>query len=280
MKRLAVLNVNDNYLDSFDVGNLPHLTHLYMDRNPLNTFIGYEVCADLECLSMESLSGDIMYCIFKDRNLQNVINNGHLYDLRLAGNSCMNISPFNLRNLDSLDLTGCKLTILPEFLSEAINLSFLSLENNELNNVEYLIHNKKLKTLQISRNRLRNIRSICRVISKLHNLQVLDLRYLENLPRENLFISSEVSGSQLDVLKIVLRVSLILSNSNLKFLNQETITSNDRKNARKRMDILRKYAVDYANRAKVTDGFHGWKPELFPLDDMTVEEDLILEVIN
>ena len=178
-----------------------------------------------------------------------------------------------MNNITFLDLSDCALDKIPNCLSSAPNLTFLSLENNKICDLSNLEANTKIKTLQLSGNLVCNLKETAQLIGRMDELQVLDVR-------NNRFIPSAISNSQLSVLKMVLRVSLIIANENLLVLDQERISSAERKVARKRMEILRKYASNFSQRLNEGESFSEWKPILHPVQDMTVDDDLVLEIVH
>jgi Leucine-rich repeat (LRR) protein len=104
--------------------------------------------------------------------------NCSLSELRLGGNA-PKIDPSWCVNLDSLDLTGCGLDHIPKLLQFASQLTYISIDNNDISDISLLILNRKLKVLQVAKNQLSNICHVSDVIAKLPHISVLDIRYLE-----------------------------------------------------------------------------------------------------
>jgi Leucine-rich repeat (LRR) protein len=210
------------------------------------------------------------------------------------GGNVPKIDPLWVHHLDILDLNGCGLDHVPRLLQYASQLTFLSLENNDIMDMSLLILNRKLKVVQLARNRLSNLIHVSDVVSKLPLLSILDIRYC-SLTRDNQFASPTASQVQKDVANILLRTTIILAGKNLKMLNQEPITHSDRRGAIKKMDTLKRIAMQQ-DQYKTTKSRKNvdqrrlqdwepqpnpdWKPEFYPLEDITVGDDIILEVVE
>lgn len=247
----------------------------FVDRNSISTILGLHDLQQLQVFSCESQIDGKMY--FGLTRVLQRNDTSCLIDLRIGGNTDLFVNNLWCQNLDSLDLNGCQLKFVPEVIRSANRLTFLSLENNEITDIGPLVHNSRLKVLHLARNCIGDLRNTAYVISQLSMLHVLDMRYFV-LTRDNLFVPDSGDENQKEVSMIVLRTSFVLAAKNLKMLNQEPVTTYDRKSAQKKMQTLKRFALEHSQK-QVSQNFNGWKPELYPLVDMTVDDEIILEVI-
>lgn len=140
-----------------------------------------------------------------------------LQELHLFSNQLQSLSPHLLRGvskLDTLDLTGNKLTDQPADVFSHAPLRSLVLKNNQIDraDAEWLNHNSSLTWLDLSGNRLTKMPNA--LLQKLPHLEFLDLsnNHLE-----------KISAGSLDSLTKLERLNL--HNNNLNMLDETILQS-------------------------------------------------------
>lgn len=191
-------------------------------------------------------------------------------ELWASGNKSIDWSHSWTLNLELLDISNCNLDAIPLVVKESSNLLVLNMENNRLSSVIGLDLLKKLQTLNISSNQLTDVSETTKTLGRLAHLSILNVC-------NNSFTSSEPeSKSQAEVADILIETCFVYSCKSLKMFNLEKISSGARKRADRRMNALRLKAASQRRKSNV---FSGWVPGIQPLVDMTIDEDLVLEVL-
>jgi Leucine-rich repeat (LRR) protein len=73
-------------------------------------------------------------------------------------------------------MNGCGLKSIPEAVKMGVNLSFLSLENNNVVDIQGLEKLTKLRVLNLARNSLKDVHKTTQILAQLQ-IQTLDIRW-------------------------------------------------------------------------------------------------------
>ncbi|KAJ3270915.1 hypothetical protein HDV01_007312 [Terramyces sp. JEL0728] len=174
--------------------------------------------------------------------------------------------------LEILEAGGCNLKSIPQILLKCHYLKSIILENNQLSDISVLESLRSLTTVYLSSNNITDITRVCKSLAKLPNLTFLDFR-------GNQIAQETASQSQRYVYNVIIKMLLINSIKTLAFLDLNPITARDRRIAQRRSKVIKKIAGEYSSKAQ-TQWFKNWKPELYPVEDLTVDEELVLQVLN
>jgi Leucine-rich repeat (LRR) protein len=181
------LRLSNNRLSKFDAGVFPSLTLLYLDKNCLSMVDGLGRCTHLEVLSLReqtSLQATEPAPVLH-------IDIGDLKDIRKLFLSSNRLSERILSpsmpalNLQLLDIAACGLDGLPTHFGKSFpNLRVLNLNFNALTELAGMAGMNGLGRLTLVGNRVRRLRTLCQIISKLgrtgrydhSSLKTIDLR--------------------------------------------------------------------------------------------------------
>ena len=115
----------------------------------------------------------------------------------------------DLKSLNYLDISGCKILDIPASIGELTNLEFLNIENSEVESIDPAIGNlSKMTTLNLANNR--NLQSVPETIGNLEKLENLNLWGCKNITRISDGLSKlkqlktiNLSGTQIEKIDFV-----------------------------------------------------------------------------
>ncbi|KAJ3270922.1 hypothetical protein HDV01_007319 [Terramyces sp. JEL0728] len=293
LKCLKILDISFNCLtDLSALSNLYHLEELSAEGNQINSLSiknsnlrklrlkGNQI---VRCDFENVLSSRLEYLDLSENALENVKNIqylGYLTTLMLKCNlktlKISNNAQFTWQSipikLEILEAGGCNLKSIPQILLKCHYLKSIILENNQLSDISVLESLRSLTTVYLSSNNITDITRVCKSLAKLPNLTFLDFR-------GNQIAQETASQSQRYVYNVIIKMLLINSIKTLAFLDLNPITARDRRIAQRRSKVIKKIAGEYSSKAQ-TQWFKNWKPELYPVEDLTVDEELVLQVLN
>jgi hypothetical protein len=111
------------------------------------------------------------------------------------------------------------------------------------------------------------------------------------LHRHNPFGYHGGGAAKEEVMNILTRMTLLLAGKALRILDQEPVSNSERRHALRKFETLRRLQKEALPLNVMETGmatrnpdervpFENWKPKLFPLDDATIEDEIILEIIE
>ncbi|KAJ3344025.1 hypothetical protein HDU91_000286 [Kappamyces sp. JEL0680] len=258
LPRLKTVSLNDNSLSQLTCVTMPALLSLSIERNCLTAI--HDIPRSLVSLSAEAQSsGELSITGFEGTHL------------RLGGNPGIRWDRSWCSNLESLDVSDCNIAELAQCIGTSNRLRHLCLERNQISDISSLRPLKTLQVLNMANNCLSNITVVGKTLRKLTSLTTLDLR-------ENCFINDRASLAQKEVASIVLKTCILMSCKSLKMLDLEAVDAQERDDATRKLLALKRIAALH-QRKKQAEAFHGWKPQLQPLTDMSVDEEIVLEIM-
>ncbi|KAJ3000227.1 hypothetical protein HDV02_000140 [Globomyces sp. JEL0801] len=251
MRDLKLLNLNDNQL---------------RDRNLLLQISNFKLFPNLKKMSIESQQSISLTLIG--------IHECRLKELRVNGNPTIHWGHLESYTCSRLEMGLCKLIEYPKGLVGIDQLTSLHIDHNQISNLESFTRLIHLRDLSITHNLLTDITTTCSVLSIFKKLQILDIR-------ENPFVSNidNLEPTQLLVSNAIVKMLLLLSCTNLKVLDSRRVRLTDYITAKERMRKLKLIATEFT-KTRQEKQFHDWQPELYPLTDMTVDEEIICELIQ
>ncbi|KAJ3256398.1 hypothetical protein HK103_005527 [Boothiomyces macroporosus] len=261
LKYLLFLSLEDNYLVSFDLKPFPRLITAKLNRNCLQRLHSLDSSL-LQVLEIESQFSSTLSLNFTNSNLES---------LKISGNKHFTWQSIPL-TLEILEAGSCNLRSIPQIILKCQNLKTLVMENNQLSDISLLESLQSLTDIYLANNNIADITRVCKTYAKLPKLSFLDFR-------NNQISSEPVNQSQQYVYSVIIKMLLINSIKTLKYLDLNPITSRDRRIAQKRNKVIKKIAGEYSSKAQA-QWFKNWKPELYPVEDLTVDEELVLQVLN
>ncbi len=158
LQHLESLSINENDIECLptELGKLKNLLSLNVSGNPLKNHL--EIITKLPKLKKLDISSN--------RNVDESIN---------IPNSLA-----DLKSLNYLDISGCKILDIPASIGELTNLEFLNIENSEVESIDPAIGNlSKMITLNLAKNR--NLKSVPETIGNLEKLENLNLYGCKNI---------------------------------------------------------------------------------------------------
>lgn len=173
---LRFLGLSENNLQSLDIGMIPNLQSLHVDKNTIRKIYGLSSAEHLECLSIRE-QGHWSAQIPEEAPALD-----ECYEIRklhLSGNllPSLNIGTEFL-NLNHLELATAGLQSLPaDFGRKLANVRTLNLNFNALKDISPLVGIVRLKKLLLSGNRLQRLRKSMRTLSRLPTLEEIDIRH-------------------------------------------------------------------------------------------------------
>ncbi|KAL8365628.1 hypothetical protein RB595_004444 [Gaeumannomyces hyphopodioides] len=169
---LTDLCITDNELMTLDVSPLPMLKRLLADRNRLHTITGFTRAIRLDSLSLREQRGS------QSLDTSFLGSACEVRKLYLSGNMLGTFEPpISFLNLQVLELANCGLVELPARSSELLqNLRKLNVNFNALSSLGCLAGIPRLKKISAAGNRIRNVVRIQKAVSRLLSLRELDLR--------------------------------------------------------------------------------------------------------
>ncbi|KAL8733554.1 MAG: hypothetical protein Q9181_003524 [Wetmoreana brouardii] len=174
-RSLEHLELSNNQLHDLDIGQLPHLRSLNIDRNSIRRINNLTSHPCLEVLSWREqfLDGDSPDASIQHQECHNV------RELSLSGNILPTFAPdVHMLNLQHLELASTGLQSLSDdFGAKCPNLRVLNLNFNALTELRPLLGIIKLERLYLVGNRISRLRRTTSVLDRIANqLAELDLR--------------------------------------------------------------------------------------------------------
>ncbi|KAL8705064.1 MAG: hypothetical protein Q9201_001790 [Fulgogasparrea decipioides] len=174
-RSLEQLQLSDNQLHDLDIGQLPHLRSLNIDRNLIRSVTNLTTHPCLEVLSWreQHLDGNSPDASIQYQECHSV------RELSLSGNILPTFAPdVHMLNLQHLELASTGLQSLSDdFGVKCPNLRVLNLNFNALTELRPLLGIIKLEKLYLVENRISRLRRTASVLDRIANqLAELDLR--------------------------------------------------------------------------------------------------------
>ena len=175
MRNLQDLQLADNQLQTLDIGRLPRLRSLNIDRNAVHMIsnIRAHVCLDVLSWREQRLDPE---CLETRIQYQQCLG---VRDLFLSGNTIRTFAPDDdLLNLQHLELASTGLQSLSDdFGLKCPNLRVLNLNFNALTELRPLLGVVRLEKLYLAENRISRLRRTANVFACVgQELGVIDLR--------------------------------------------------------------------------------------------------------
>ncbi|KAJ3321957.1 hypothetical protein HDV06_003694 [Boothiomyces sp. JEL0866] len=261
LRYLLSLDLADNYLVGFDLNPFPRLLTINLSRNCLQKLYSLDN-SNLRVLEIESQFSHSLSLNFS---------NSQIETLKISGNKHFGWESIPL-SLEILEAGSCNLRSIPQILLKCQGLKTVIFENNQLSDIVLLESLQSLSHIYLSNNNITDITRACKSFAKLPRLLFLDFR-------RNQITQEPANQSQQYVYSVIIKMLLINSIKTLKFLDLNPINSRDRRIAQKRNKVIKKIAGEYSSKAQA-QWFNNWKPELYPVEDLTVDDELVLQVLN
>ncbi|KAI3611006.1 sin component scaffold protein cdc11, partial [Moniliophthora roreri] len=175
MPRLRIFRASGNRLVTLNVAWVGNLRTLYLDNNALTRVERLERLAKLENLSVRNQTKGCHLVGRDTRDVRRLYLSGNALGQEFLSESCY--------NLVYLELAACRLTKLPDGLKELIpNVRVLNLNYNFLEDVRPLEGLARLTKLTIIGSRLKGTKAIIRLLQRMPDIEMLDLRMNPFLP--------------------------------------------------------------------------------------------------
>ncbi|KAK7056617.1 Protein nud1 [Paramarasmius palmivorus] len=169
MPRLRIFRASGNRLVTLNVACVGNLRTLYLDNNSLTRVERLERLTRLENLSVRNQSKGCQFVGRDTRDVRRLYLSGNALGQGFLSESCY--------NLVYMELAACRLTKLPEGLKELIpNVRVLNLNYNFLEDVRPLEGLSRLTKLTIIGSRLKGTKAIIRLLQRMPEIEMLDLR--------------------------------------------------------------------------------------------------------
>ncbi|KAF4930437.1 Septation initiation network scaffold protein cdc11 [Colletotrichum viniferum] len=169
---LRYLDLSDNEIAELDIGRLPAVRLLHVDRNRITNITGFTKARHLDSLSLREQRGD------GQLDLSFLSSAYEVRKLFLSGNYIGAFEPkVDFLNLQLLELANCGLHRLPEGLGLLMpNLRSLNLNFNAVADLSPIRFVPRLKKLLAAGNRLADSTSVTELLTDFPHLTQLDLR--------------------------------------------------------------------------------------------------------
>nr|KAJ3423132.1 hypothetical protein HK105_001832 [Polyrhizophydium stewartii] len=283
MPKLRTLNLGQNRLVAFSGAQFPGLTTLNLDGNCISEIEEPEGLCSLEVLSIENQRTDDQTIVLAGME--------SLRELRVAGNIVGSTGALAGWFIESLDCRGAQLREIPSSLVQrSSTLWRLCLSHNLIVDPYPLAEIRSLVELDLSFNQISEIGRVMLMLRRLSALRMLDLRgnpiteqlsvsgsrHDDTLRATDTSMDIDPPSSAQAVREICYRSAIISCvGPSLEVLDLVPLTQDDRSHAKQRMYMLKDMSrlIDHAR-------FPGWTVQSVPLDDVTVDDQVYVEMMS